>query len=467
MSRDRKRYAVVGTGSRATMFIDALAGVHADAGELVGFCDLSQHRMGWHNARIQNGFAHPPVPTFLPNEFDRMVREQRAEVVIVTTVDATHHHYCVRAMELGCDVITEKPMATDASKTNAILDAIERTGRSLRVAFNMRFTPPASKVYELIRSGVIGTPTAVDLSWLLNTNHGADYFRRWHREKDKSGGLLVHKSSHHFDLVNWWVGSYPETVFAMGDLKFYGRENAEARGEKHLTTYPRYTNEPAAAKDPFALSLESDSDLKGLYLDAEHDNGYIRDRNVFGDNITIEDTMAIVARYQSNVVLNYSLIAYSPWEGWRAAITGTKGRIEFTAQESSRALLADSANDLASTALMEDTQYQIIVHRMFEKPYQVEIPVIDGSHGGGDPMILQRLFKPEAADLMAQSANHLDGAAAVALGISANVSMETGKPVTCSDLFPQLGAKKAVRPQIQARVMPGLPGTAAHRTVKA
>ena len=50
--------------------------------------------------------------------------------------------------------------------------------------------------------GLVGRPLLVDFSWVLDTSHGADYFRRWHREKQNSGGLLVHKSTHHFDLVN-------------------------------------------------------------------------------------------------------------------------------------------------------------------------------------------------------------------------------------------------------------------------
>ena len=58
--------------------------------------------------------------------------------------------------------------------------------------------------------------------WLLDTAHGADYFRRWHRLKDVSGGLLVHKSTHHFDLVNWWLADVPTRVYASGGLKFYG-----------------------------------------------------------------------------------------------------------------------------------------------------------------------------------------------------------------------------------------------------
>ena len=82
-----------------------------------------------------------PRPTYLADAFDRMVAETRPDTVIVTTVDATHHRYITRAMELGCDVITEKPMTTDAGKMRAIFDAIARTGRSLRVTFNYRYAP--------------------------------------------------------------------------------------------------------------------------------------------------------------------------------------------------------------------------------------------------------------------------------------------------------------------------------------
>ena len=189
-----------------------------------------------------------------------MIAETKPDVVIVTTMDATHHQYICRAMELGCDAITEKPMTTDDAKARQIFDTIEKTGRSLRVTFNYRYAPLATTVRELIMEGTIGRPRHVDFSWVLDTRHGADYFRRWHREKDKSGGLLVHKSTHHFDLINWWIDSIPQTVYAQGDLHFYGRENAAARGETY--TYDRYTGEEAAANDPFAMSLESDETLK-------------------------------------------------------------------------------------------------------------------------------------------------------------------------------------------------------------
>ena len=104
-----------------------------------------------------------------------MIAECRPEIVIVTSIDRTHHRYIVRAMELGCDVITEKPMTVDAEKCQQILDTVESTGRDLRVTFNYRYSPHASLVRQLLMDKVIGTVTAVHFEWLLDLVHGADY----------------------------------------------------------------------------------------------------------------------------------------------------------------------------------------------------------------------------------------------------------------------------------------------------
>jgi len=224
----QKRYALVGTGSRAEMYIRAITQGYPESAELVALCDLSQTRMDWYNQQLKAELGLSPRPTYLAGDFDRMIRENKPDVVIVTTIDRTHHEYITRAMELGCDVISEKPMTTDAEKLRLIFDTIDRTGRSLRVAFNYRYSPSYTALRDQIMKGAIGQPLLVDFSWMLDTSHGADYFRRWHRQKHNSGGLLVHKATHHFDLVNWWIHSYPHSVFALGKLAFYGRENAEA-----------------------------------------------------------------------------------------------------------------------------------------------------------------------------------------------------------------------------------------------
>lgn len=430
----RKRYALVGTGARAGMFINALLTTYHDTAELVALCDLSQVHMDWYNRRLHTLTGLAPLPTYHADRFDALIAETHPDTVIVTTMDCTHDRYIVRAMELGCDVITEKPMTTELPKIKAIFHAIAQTGRSLRVSFNYRYTPAYTRFRELVMQGVIGKPLAVDFSWLLDTSHGADYFRRWHREKQNSGGLLVHKATHHFDLVNWWIDAYPREVFAMGDLLFYGRQNAEARGEHY--DYQRYTGVPEAAHDPFAFRLDTNETLRGLYLEAEAETGYLRDRNVFGDPITIEDTMCVTARYRNGVLLSYSLIAYSPWEGLRVAITGTKGRIEMDVVENINHALGEGTA-MASASTGPFTSTHIRAYPMFGAPYEVEIPASSGGHGGADPVLLEQLFAPDPPpDPFRRAASHIDGAASILVGIAANESMQTGKAVSIDDLFP-------------------------------
>jgi len=431
----KNKYVLVGTGARANMFIKALVSRYTATNTLVAFCDVSQTRMDWHNRTLQKLYDAAPVPTYLAADFDRMLTETEAETVIVNTPDALHHEYIIRALDAGCDVITEKPLTTDADKLHAISDAITRSGRRVRVTFNYRFAPAYSQLRQVIADGVIGRPLNVDFSWLLDVYHGADYFRRWHREKAMSGGLLVQKATHHFDLVNWWIDAFPAEVFAMGELKFYGKANAEARGESY--PYSRYTGEPAAQDDPFALHLDQDEGMTGLYLNAEDETGYIRDRNVFGEPIDIEDTMCVVARYDNGVLMSYNLIAYAPWEGLRVAITGTKGRIELDIVE--RVEQADGEQEginLAASKGAFDAN-ELRVYPQFALPYTVEIPRGEGGHGGADPVMLEQIFAPNPPpDPLGRSASHIDGAASIMLGIAANQSIATGQSVRIDDLFP-------------------------------
>jgi predicted dehydrogenase len=418
----RKRFAQVGTGSRAGMYYEALAGEYKATSELVAFCDVNQTRMDLANRIIKERFGHPAVPTYGYESFDRMVKETKPDTVIVTSIDRTHHRYITRAMELGCNVITEKPMTVDEAKCQAILDTIKATGRSLRVTFNYRYAPHNTKVRELIRDGVIGDVNAVHFQWVLDTSHGADYFRRWHRDKRNSGGLLVHKATHHFDLVNFWLGSRPRTVFAFGDLMFYGRENAERRGVPRF--YSRVQGQANAAGDPFALDIAANPELKATYLDAEKDDGYVRDQSVFGDGISIEDTMAVLVRYASGAMMSYSLVAYSPWEGFRVDFTGTKGRLELDVMERSYVSLSGdrSLEGAAHTV-------RLTVRPQFDAPYEVVIPTGEGGHGGGDPVLLNDLFGTPKPDPFNRAASHVDGAWSILTGISANKAIRTGLPV--------------------------------------
>jgi predicted dehydrogenase len=431
----RIRYAIVGTGGRAKMYVDATVKDYAPYAELVALCDISHVRLNAYQYLLTEVYGLPAVPLFHADDFDAMIHTTRPQVVIVTSMDSTHHTYIIRAMELGCDVICEKPMTTHLDKAHAILESIRRTQRQLTVTFNYRYMPQATQVRHLIQTGVIGKPLKVDFMWTLDVRHGADYFRRWHREKDKSGGLLVHKATHHFDLVNWWIDSYPKEVFAMGNLAFYGRENAQKRGEHY--TYDRYTGVTEAQNDPFALRLDDDIELQMLYQNAESETGYIRDRNVFGDNITAEDNMSVIVRYQNGVQLSYSLVAFCPWEGFRLAITGTKGRIELDEIEGGTTFIAGKEETIRLEKINEQFSVtRLRVFPMWDTPYDVPLQLAEGGHGGGDDALLDDLLLPHPPhDPYGRKATHRDGFASILVGIAANRSIETKQVINVDELL--------------------------------
>ncbi|ELQ6260997.1 Gfo/Idh/MocA family protein [Cronobacter malonaticus] len=420
-----KKYALVGTGGRAGMYIEAIGRTFRDSAQMVAFCDTNQTRMRYANRLLENAGA-PPVPCFVAAQFEAMIRNTRPDTIIVTTMDRTHDDYIVRALHAGCDVITEKPMTIDEARALRILNAIEETGHEVRVAFNYRYAPHHSKVRELLMNGTIGEVFSVHFEWLLNTEHGADYFRRWHREKRNSGGLLVHKSTHHFDLMNFWLGSYPQRVYAEGALRFYGRENAEKRGVSHF--YPRAHGYAAAKDDPFALHMEESAQLKALYLDAEHEDSYFRDQSVFGDGITIEDTLSVLVKYQNQTQLTYSLNAYLPQEGLNVVFNGSRGRLEMKLVENSYV----NGGGLREAEGSLD-RCDITVYPMFAAPWKADFTLGEGGHGGGDNAMLADLFGEPGDDPLQRAADHRAGAMSILTGIAGNISMQQQRPVNFSE----------------------------------
>lgn len=424
------KYAAVGTGGRIPMFIDPIVSRFQEDAELVGLCDPSEVRRTFHQKRLSREYGVAPVPSY--EDFALMLREQNPDVVIVCTPDYLHHEYIVKSLEFGADVISEKPLTIDAEKCRDIFAAVERTGRSVRTTFNMRWMPGITKVRELIAAGEIGRVRHVDFEYLLNTSHGADYFRRWHSRKKFSGGLLLHKSTHHFDVINWWINGIPSRVFALGDLVFYGKENAIARGDEALTRYSRYTGVEEAKNDPFYLDMAKDSTMSELYLKAEDESGYIRDQNVFREGINIEDSMSLLIKYRAGTMVTYSLNAYCPREGFRASISGDRGRIEYVEEHASHIITGDKNAGPKS----HGSSRRLTLQKLFSEPVEVEVPHLDGGHGGGDPLLQEQMFsRNPPADPLMRNAGHEQGAASLLIGAAANQSIETGQPVGIEDLL--------------------------------
>jgi predicted dehydrogenase len=418
---------MVGLGIRSEMYSEAIVEKYPESCQLVGLCDTNAGRL---QDRVEWAEAHQvKVTGYNSKRFEQMIEETKPDCVIVTTIDCFHDEYICRSMELGCDVITEKPMTIDEIKCQRIIDTQKKTGKKCRVTFNYRYAPPRTQVKEILMAGVIGNILSVDFHWVLDREHGADYFRRWHRNKTNSGGLMVHKATHHFDLVNWWLSTTPKSVFAMGHRKFYTPKMADRFGLKNRAN--RCLNCPEAAQCAFFLDLKSFKELKRLYLENEHHDGYFRDQCVFSNKIDIEDTVVATVDYHCGAKLSYSLNSFMPWEGYMVVLNGTKGRLEHKCEEQ---VYISGDGSLPGSLKQEGTWIRI--YPIVSPAYEIEVWGGAGGHGGADPIMLEDIFQPkDHQDKYMRMADHRAGAYSIVCGIAANHSLHTGKLFYIDDLI--------------------------------
>ncbi len=425
-SKNKLKVALVGTGIRGTSFWGKrLNKNYSKILEFVGLSDINPGRLEYGRKYIGVN-----CPTF--TDFDKMINETKPDLLIVTTKDSTHHEFIIKGLDMGCDVLTEKPLTIDETKAQEIIDAERRSKKNLIVGFNYRWSPYVTKVKELLQNNEIGELRSVDFHWYLNTYHGASYFRRWHGLRQEGGTLWVHKATHHFDLLNWWINSDPSEVFAYGDLEFYG-ENGPFRGDKCRTC--EHKN-----KCEFYSDITKSKRLMDLYVKNEKYDGYIRDNCLFREEINIYDKMSAQVKYKNNVVLNYSLTTYSPYEGWKVALNGTKGRIEawldipyFTNQSIDQA--EKHINEMDQTGKEESEFEPIILHHLWKDFKSVKVPVEKSGHGGGDKRLQDKIFlHKNEEDPYGRAAGLRDGVMSILIGIAARKSIESGDPIKIAEL---------------------------------
>ncbi len=397
---------MVGTGVRgAGTWGRELVTGYSDLVEIVGLCDINRKR-----CEVARNYIGVNAPTF--TDLDAMLQQTRPDMLVVTTRDDVHHEQIIRGLEFGCEVLTEKPMTNTAEKCQQVLDAEKRTGGKLTVGFNYRYSPTARKLKELLMERAIGDVASVDFHWYLDTRHGADYFRRWHGLRKHSNTLYLHKATHHFDLINWYLDAEPVEVSAMADLKHYGRNGAQ-RSEKCRGC-------PHQKACPYYWDILGDAHLKAMYVDCESEDGYLRDACVFRKEIDIFDTMTALVRYANGALMSYSVHAFLPIEGYHLAFNGSKGRLELRQYE--------------RQAWSVPPVDEIRLSKSFGSSEVIPVAHGKGGHFGGDPALKELLLHPERPDPYKQRAGSRAGAMSLLTGVAAVTSVERNQPVRIDSL---------------------------------
>jgi predicted dehydrogenase len=405
----KRRYAIVGTGDRAQgMWGRPILKEYSDVVDFVGLCDINPKR-----ADAARQLIGATCPTF--TSFDEMCDTAKPDMLMVTTVDAFHSEYIVKALDRGMDVLTEKPMVIDEKQCQAVLDAEARNKRKIVVTFNYRYAPKMRMVKELLLSGEIGRVLSVDFAWYLDVYHGADYFRRWHRLRNGGGTLFVHKATHHFDLVNWWLAADPVNVAANGELRVYGKNSPF----RHTHCRPC----PHKSRCRFYYDMTTNATRMKLYASAEDVDRYYRDGCVFREDVDIFDTMSAMVKYSNGATMSYQLDAHLPYEGFSVAFNGELGRIDVRDHERQ------------PWKVPEADETEIYLTKSFGQRRRIPITgVTEGGHGGGDTRLRDLIFrKAEAPDHM-KLPDSRAGAMSCLTGIAARKSVDEKRPIAIADL---------------------------------
>lgn len=407
-----KKYVMVGCGYRGIhSYAVPLVKKYADCATLCGVYDINRKR-----AELVSKFTEKNIPVF--DDFDEMLKTVKSDTVIVTTKDSAHDYYIVKALYAGCDVISEKPLTTTFEKSLTIKKAQEDTGKKVTVTFNLRFHPFFKQAKELIASGVLGDILSVNYEWMLDVHHGSDYFRRWHRQRENSGSLLVHKSTHHFDIANWFLEQDPVEVNAFGTRRYYGPIR-EQRSERCLDCHYKDSCE-------YYFDIMQPKE-KEIYYDCEKEDNYFRDRCVFSEQIDIEDTVNLSVRYSKGTLMNYMLTAHSPYEAFRMVLNGTLGRLE-----------VQKVTGQKPEYYTEEMDYIKLYNRRGEEIKIKPCADTEGTHGGADDNIRDNLFKGYSEDSLGQMADLRAGMMSIGIGMAANISMQEKRRVYLSEFYEEL-----------------------------
>lgn len=412
----KTRIALVGTGNRGTAtWGEDLVHPYSDLVEMVGLCDINRKRV-----EVGKRLIGVDCPTYHASKFDRMIEETNADLVIVTTTDCFHADYAVRAMELGCDVISEKPLATEADQCQRLLETEAATGQKLHVGFNARHGRSAEEVKKVLDSGRLGRIISAEFDEYLDVYHGASYFRRWHGKKRFSGSLLVHKASHHFDQMNWWLEAEPVEVNAFGKVDFYGGNNG-FRSEKCRGC------EFQDRCDFYWDIMDSSERYRQLYVECEDADGYYRDGCVWDNDIDTYDSMTVEVKYNNGVLLSYTLNAFMPYEGQRIAFNGENGRLDVQNFHRQSWEVPYEAELRLSENFKESEYWRV--------GEEGEVDTGAGGHGGADMSLKDLIFRPDHPDPLNQLAGSRAGVMSSLIGIGARRSIETGERVKIEDLI--------------------------------
>lgn len=339
-----------------------------------------------------------------------------ADIALISVLDQMHYEAALKAIDLGYDLLLEKPVAQTAEECAEIALAAQKKGVKVLVCHVLRYTPFFGRVKELLMDGAIGEPVSViHVEAVGNVHQSHSYVRgNWHSEAETTPMLLA-KSCHDLDILQWLLDKPCKKVQSFGSLTHFTKENAPegapvrcADGgcpkadtcpyncmklyyEDKNNNWFRGTSTKNIAKGEIATDEEVLQALKTT------DYGLC----VYHANNDVVDHQVVNMEFEGGITVSFTMNAFNKG-GRYIRIFGTKGEL--------------MANMTDSTIQVYD----------FETKQWTDVPVtateesIIGGHGGGDVGMVKEMIEfmqgeytgYRCADIFTSVKNHLIGFAA-------------------------------------------------------
>lgn len=223
--------AIIGCGGRgARTYGRIMFNYFPDKYEIVSLCDIQPAVLALQsdalNVKAENAFTDE-------KEF---FKEKRADLLVIGTQDQDHVRMTLKGLELGYDILVEKPLSSSRKECTELLDAQKKSGKKVFVGHVLRYAPAFRKADELLRSGAIGKLIAIDALEQVWYGHQAHSFVRgnWRRD-DETTPMILAKCCHDLDLLQYYAGAKCVSISSVGDLTWFKPENApEGSAERCL-----------------------------------------------------------------------------------------------------------------------------------------------------------------------------------------------------------------------------------------
>lgn len=240
--KEKFSVAILGAGGRGCTYGVEMQN-NGDRYEITAICDTNPKQLK-KGAKILNLSEN-----MLFSDEESFFAEKRADVMVIATYDKEHVRQCIRALELGYDVLLEKPVSDSREELRNLLEVQKRTGKTVTVCHELRYGPAFEKVYELLRDGAIGDLVAVDaMERVIYWHQAQAYVRIQSQVNDIAHPTILAKCSHDLDLVQHYVGAECDTITSIGALTYFRPENAPADSAEMCVDCPRMQSCPYSAK---------------------------------------------------------------------------------------------------------------------------------------------------------------------------------------------------------------------------